>query len=100
MRMSMSLAVLRDAPSNDHQPMRPLLRAEVPAAQWADWRWQLKHRICTLAELEGRLRLTDAERRGLRAAPGQFRVGITPCYFSLIDPEHEHCPVRLQVIPT
>ncbi len=33
------------------------------------------------------------------AAPGLFRVGITPYYFSLIDRGHPHCPVRMQVIP-
>jgi len=33
------------------------------------------------------------------AAPGLFRVGITPYYFSLIDRGHPDCPVRMQVIP-
>ena len=33
------------------------------------------------------------------AAPGHFRVAVTPYYFSLIDREHPSCPVRMQVIP-
>ena len=64
-----------------------------------DWRWQLRHRISTLDEIERLLPLTPDERAGMNAAPGHFRVGITPYYFSLIDREHELCPVRLQVIP-
>jgi lysine 2,3-aminomutase len=65
----------------------------------ADWRWQLRKRISTLAEIEARLALTDDERAGLSAAPDHFRVGVTPYYFSLIDTQHPSCPVRMQVIP-
>jgi lysine 2,3-aminomutase len=64
-----------------------------------DWRWQLRHRIAGLDELERLLPLTESERAGLAAAPDHFRVGITPYYFSLIDREHPFCPVRMQVIP-
>jgi lysine 2,3-aminomutase len=65
----------------------------------ADWKWQLRNRISTLDEIERRLPLTPDERAGLEAAPERFRVGVTPYYFSLIDPEHPSCPVRMQVIP-
>lgn len=98
--MASSLPVLAAAPAAVPPPPPKIRREEVPEPQWNDWRWQLKHRVTTLAELEGLLDLTDAERRGLRAAPGLFRVGITPYYLSLIDPAHPFCPVRLQVIPT
>ena len=37
---------------------------------------------------------------GLDAAPGRFRVAITPYYFSLIDRDNPACPVRMQVIPS
>jgi lysine 2,3-aminomutase len=64
-----------------------------------DWRWQLRRRISTLAEIERLLPLTEDERAGLAAAPALFRVAVTPYYFSLIDPRHPSCPVRMQVIP-
>lgn len=65
-----------------------------------DWRWQLRHRIAGVEEIERLIpKLTADERAGLCAAPEHFRVGITPYYFSLIDREHPHCPVRMQVIP-
>ena len=35
----------------------------------------------------------------MASAPANFRVGITPYYFSLIDRAHPSCPVRMQVIP-
>jgi lysine 2,3-aminomutase len=68
---------------------------------WMDWRWQLRHRLSGLEEIEvqGRLPLTADERAGLAAAPAHFRVGVTPYYFSLVDREHPSCPVRMQVIP-
>jgi hypothetical protein len=43
--------------------------------------------------------LTPEEELGLEAAPGNFRVAITPYYFSLVDRERPSCPVRIQVIP-
>jgi lysine 2,3-aminomutase len=79
---------------------RALRRAEVTDAEWGDWRWQLRHRLETLDDLERFVRLTDEERRGVAIAPGLFRIGITPYYAELMDPEHPACPVRLQVIPT
>jgi lysine 2,3-aminomutase len=67
--------------------------------QEGDWRWQLRHRISSLGEIDRLLPLTADERAGLAAAPDHFRVGVTPYYFSLIDREHPSCPVRMQVIP-
>lgn len=77
-----------------------LRRADVPDELWNDWRWQLQNRVTTLEELERYVELSPAERRGMAAAPSEFRVGITPYYLSLIDPSHPFCPVRMQVIPT
>src|ERR1700709_392087 len=63
------------------------------------WRWQLRHRITTKEQIAARLSLTPDEEAGLDAAPGHFRVAVTPYYFSLIDRAHPSCPVRMQVIP-
>ena len=79
---------------------RSLRPADVAPELWNDWRWQLQHRITTLSELERYVNLTADERAGMAAAPHLFRVGITPYYLSLIDPDHPFCPVRMQVIPT
>jgi lysine 2,3-aminomutase len=73
--------------------------ADVPDAQWDDWRWQLSHRLNTLDELASVLNLTEAEKAGL-AAKNIFRVDITPYFASLIDPNDPRDPIRLQVVPT
>jgi len=70
-----------------------------PAADFADWRWQLRNRLSTKDQLAGLLPLTPDEDAAMDAAPGLFRVGITPYYFSLIDRARPDCPVRMQVIP-
>jgi lysine 2,3-aminomutase len=95
--MSVRLAVLGQ-PRVPAQPEPPSFPADVDGLN-PDWRWQLRRRLSSKEELERLLPLTAEERAGLSAAPDHFRVGITPYYFSLIDRQHESCPVRMQVIP-
>ncbi len=74
-------------------------RADVPDAQWHDWRWQLAHMLTTADELSRAVALSADEHEGLAASAELFRVGLTPYYASLMDPEHAACPIRLQAIP-
>jgi lysine 2,3-aminomutase len=78
---------------------RTELFPEATDAQWRDWRWQLRHGVRSLEELERLVPLTDDERRGVRETEGIFRLGISPYYLSLVDPAHPFCPVRMQAIP-
>ncbi len=83
--------------------MTPRWQKLFPAAteaDFSDWRWQQRHAIKTLAELSSLVPLTDDERRGCVETAGIFRLGISPYYLSLIDPDHPQCPVRMQAIPT
>ncbi len=73
---------------------------EVMDSDWNDWKWQLKHRLTTLEDLESRLVLSSAERAGIRLSGTKLSLGITPHFFSLIDKKNPHCPIRKQVIPT
>ncbi len=68
-------------------------------ARWADWRWQMRHRLTKPAQFEKLLRLTSAERRGLAVTQGKFAIAVTPHFAELIDPTDPHCPIRLQVVP-
>ncbi len=74
--------------------------ADVPDHDWLDWRWQLKHRISSLEQLEKLMPgLTASERAGAVLARSKLAMAITPYFFNLIDPADEHCPIRRQMIP-
>jgi lysine 2,3-aminomutase len=76
---------------------RPAIYADVPQADWDDWRWQLSHRLNSVEELSQVIDLTDEEIDGL-TAEGKFRVDITPYFASLLE-DDPRGPVRQQVIP-
>ncbi|HKI70681.1 MAG TPA: KamA family radical SAM protein [Verrucomicrobiae bacterium] len=74
--------------------------AEVPEADWNNWRWQLQHRITTLSQLQRFMpSLTPEEHAGTQLANHKLALAITPYFFNLIDPADENCPIRRQVIP-
>ncbi len=68
--------------------------------QWDDWRWQSRHRIKTLAQMEQMLQLSTAERGAMREGGTMLPVGVTPYYMSLIDPIDSSDPIRKTVVPT
>src|SRR5499426_2006079 len=74
--------------------------ADVPEAEWNDWRWQLRNRITSLDRLQRLMpTLTPEEQAGTRLANTKLALAITPYFFNLIDPADENCPIRRQVIP-
>ena len=72
---------------------------DVSSADWADWRWQLKNRVTTLAVLEQHLNLNTEERAGVLLAGSKLALAVTPHYFNLIEWDNPGCPIRRQVIP-
>ena len=73
---------------------------DVAETDWNDWRWQLKHRITTVEQLQKYFpTLTPEELAGAQLSNSKLALGITPYFFNLIDPADENCPVRWQVIP-
>ncbi|HEX9046938.1 MAG TPA: KamA family radical SAM protein [Verrucomicrobiae bacterium] len=73
---------------------------DVAESDWNDWRWQMKHRITTLEQLQKFLpTLTPEESAGAQLANHKLALGITPYFFNLIDPANENCPIRRQVVP-
>ncbi len=66
----------------------------------ADWRWQLRHAITTLADLERVFDLSESEREGARRAEeAGLPLSITPYYASLASREDPSCPIRVQCVP-
>jgi lysine 2,3-aminomutase len=74
--------------------------AAVSDEKWNDWRWQLQHRLDTLEEVAQVLPLTQDERRAFSHCDRILRVGVTPYFVSLIDPDDPADPLRRQVVPT
>jgi lysine 2,3-aminomutase len=69
------------------------------AAEWCDWRWQLRNRVRSIDELERIVRLTDDERTAIARHTGSLPFAITPYYLSLVDPENADHPIRRTMIP-
>ena len=73
---------------------------DIPDQQWNDWRWQLRHRIRTLEQIERFLVLTDDERQAILRRGAMLPAAVTPYYMSLLaagDPEQ---PLRRSIVPT
>jgi lysine 2,3-aminomutase len=74
--------------------------SDVRPEDWNDWRWQLKHRITSLAQLQRFLpTLTPEEHEGTLLANHKLALAITPYFFNLIDAADDRCPIRRQVVP-
>ncbi|MDR0926628.1 MAG: lysine 2,3-aminomutase [Ignavibacteria bacterium] len=79
---------------------RKTMFPDVTDEQWNDWKWQVNHRIETLAQLKQCITLTPDEEQGVQQSLQTLRMAITPYYMSLIDVNNPHCPIRKQAIPT
>jgi lysine 2,3-aminomutase len=69
------------------------------AAEWCDWRWQLRNRIRTIDLLQTMVRLTEDERTAISRHTGPLPFAITPYYLSLLDPDNADQPLRRTMIP-
>ncbi|MTD55588.1 arginine 2,3-aminomutase [Amycolatopsis pithecellobii] len=73
--------------------------AGASAEQWADWRWHMRHRVTTLAQLSRWVRVTPDEAKAVNDSRGKYRWSVTPYYASLMDPDDPTCPIRQQAVP-
>ncbi|RBO53426.1 lysine 2,3-aminomutase [Rhodovulum sp. BSW8] len=96
----------REAARRSAFPSSPGARAfrrrvfpEATAAEWSDWRWQLRARIRSLDGLERVFRLTEDERAAVARHKGGLPVGITPYYASLMGADDPAEPLRRTHIP-
>jgi lysine 2,3-aminomutase len=78
---------------------RPRPFADATPEEWSDWRWQLRNRLRTLAQLELHFQLSPEEREGLERIGSRLPVGITPYYASLMDACDPFEPLRRTHIP-
>src|SRR6266542_2496798 len=66
---------------------------------WNDWKWQLKNRVTSLAQLEKHLELSDEERSGVLLSGDKLALAVTPHCFDLLPQDNPEDPIRRQVIP-
>jgi lysine 2,3-aminomutase len=71
----------------------------VTEREWNDWRWQLRHRLTTIEQMEEVIHLTPEETEGIKNSRGRLAMAVTPYFASLMDPTSANCPIRRQAIP-
>jgi lysine 2,3-aminomutase len=69
------------------------------AADWSDWRWQLRNRVKDLNGLARIVNLSADEAEAIRRHTGSLPVGITPYYLTLLDRDDPTQPIRRTHIP-
>lgn len=72
---------------------------EASQSDWNDWRWQQRHRVKTVQDLERLLVLSEEEKAAIERHVGPLPFGITPYYASLLDPEDSTQALRRTVVP-
>ncbi len=69
---------------------------------WQDWKWQLRHSIREMSQVEEAfdVKLDDHQRSDIEKTIQSFPMSITPYYLSLVDPEDfQNDPVFKQAFP-
>ena len=66
---------------------------DVSPELWNDWKWQLKNRVTSLAQLEQHLELSDEERNGVLLSGTKLALAVTPHFFNLIERDNPDCPI-------
>jgi len=68
-------------------------------AEWAEWKWQMAHRIVGGSDLEGLPGLRPEEITSMQQVSQQYPFAVTPYFLSLIDGSNAEDPLRKQVLP-
>lgn len=72
---------------------------EATREDWADWGWQVRHRIRKVEQLTRIFALSPDELEAVRRHRGALPVGITPYYASLLSLTDPEQPLRKTHIP-
>lgn len=73
---------------------------DVTEEQWNDWKWQVKNRITSVEQLKEVINILPEEENAIDKCLKTLRMGISPYYATLIDPNDPQDPVRKQAVPT
>jgi len=86
-------------PSPRSQSFRKQYFPDASAADWNDWRWQVRNRITGVEMLSRILWLSHEEEAAINARGGAIPLNITPYYASLLDPMDPDQSLRRMVVP-
>ena len=70
-----------------------------PPPRGSDWRWQMRHRLCSVADLLRFFPSVQPAAAGIVAAALRFPLAITPYYASLIRRADAHDPIFRLAVP-
>ena len=79
--------------------MKNHLFKEIPNEQWEDWKWHLRNKISSVEDLRKVVNVSPEEEKSFEHVLNLLRMSVTPYYFSLIDLNDPHDPIRKQSIP-
>lgn len=85
-------------PPSSYERRGSYWRAVTPE-QWNDWHWQMKNLVRNVDQLRQIVQLTPDEDEATRRRP-ELKLGITPHFAALMQPDNPQCPIRMQVVPT
>lgn len=89
--------------TENQQEIAERIDTDVSKTIWKNWKWQVKHRIRSLQQLEDflELELGEEKKQHIQQTIEKFPLSITPYYLSLIDRENfENDPVFRQSVPS
>lgn len=75
----------------------------IASGAWRDWRWQVAHRLTSVAAildvLGDEFPVAAATRAAMERAGSASAVAVTPCYLALVQPADPRDPILPQVLP-
>ena len=89
--------------TENQQELANRIDSDSSKSHWKDWKWQVKHRITSLNDVDRllELKLSSKKKEHIQKTIEKFPLSITPYYLSLIDIENfETDPVFLQSVPS
>ena len=93
------LKIIRFPIGDTTNDFRQRFYPQASRAEWNDWRWQIRHRIKSLKELQRIFVLSEDEASAVSRHTGSLPVGITPYYASLMNRDDAQDPLRRTHIP-
>ncbi|MEZ0537270.1 KamA family radical SAM protein [Caldicellulosiruptoraceae bacterium PP1] len=67
---------------------------------WSNYKWQIANRFSNPHSFKDIIGLNTQEVIDIENVSKRYRFAVSPYYLSLIEPNNENCPIRMQSIPS